>query len=79
LVTIDSKIEVNRDEYNVINMKSGGGRLWKAKLLKTCGAASVSVMSAMKKGFAENPTNKVLYGKNSHYFLRFHFENRMSS
>jgi hypothetical protein len=33
----------------------------------------------MKRGFAETPTSRVMYGKSSHQFLRFHIKNRIPS
>jgi hypothetical protein len=34
------------------------GRLWKTKLLKRCGVASVVPTTMMKKGFRESPIKK---------------------
>jgi hypothetical protein len=42
----------------------------KKRKLKTWGVASTLLMAMMKNGFAQTPTNKVVYGK-PHHFLQF--------
>jgi hypothetical protein len=54
----------------ILKKKYGG--LWKTKLLKTFGVASITLMSVMTRSFAESVRNKIVYGKPSRHFVRFH-------
>jgi hypothetical protein len=66
--------------YNMIRYKKRDEvRQWKIKRLTTWGVASIILTNVIKRGFVETPINKVVYGKPSHHFLRFHFENSVPS
>jgi hypothetical protein len=43
---------------HMVKRKDTNGRLWKTKLLKRCGVASVVPTTMMKKGFVESPIKK---------------------
>jgi hypothetical protein len=52
-------------------------KLWKTRLLKTCGVALIILTAMMKKRFAENPTNEIVVcGESSHNILLSDFQNR---